>query len=123
MLLTTYTGEVTGSELVDGALHKSGDMRFDNVKFILSDWTRASKVRVTPEDVRTLVACLKPISRICPQARMGSIVNPDPTGNALVAWYKFLADDLSWDIEIFTSHEDAEAWCSLYRSFLRSEVC
>lgn len=123
LLLSYYTGDITGEELLAGSLHKSGDMRFDNVRYVLSDWTKANKVRVSTDEIKALVACLRPISKICPHAKMGSIVNPDPTGNALAAWYKFLADDLTWQIEIFTSVEQAEDWCELYRNFLRTKTC
>ncbi|SMF54865.1 hypothetical protein SAMN02745866_03507 [Alteromonadaceae bacterium Bs31] len=120
LLLTRYIGMVCGQELIDGALHKSGDIRFDSVRYILSDWTQSTIVTISPEEIKALVSCLRPISKICPNAKMASIVNPDPTGNALVAWYTFLADDLSWDVDIFTSVEEAENWCPVYRDFLRS---
>ena len=120
LLLTRYTEFVTGEELIQSALRKSGDMRFDNVRYILSDWTEVGRVQASTEDIKALVACLRPISQICPDAKSASIVKPDPQGNALVAWYKYLADDLSWQVEIFASIEDATVWCDLYRDFLRS---
>ena len=122
LLVTSYTGMVTGQELINGALHKSGDIRFDRVRFILSDWSCVTKMEATPQEIKALVACLRPISKICPYAKMASLVNPDPTGNALVAWYKFLADDLCWNIDILNSVEAAQQWCPLYRDFIRGQA-
>lgn len=120
LLVTRYTGRVTGADLLNATLKKSGDMRLDCALFILADWSRVEQVQVTPEDVRQLVACLRPISRICPNARNASIVNPDRSGNALIAWYKFLADDLSWKVDIFHSHQQAIDWCPDYKEFLHA---
>lgn len=122
LILTRYTGEVTGQELIDASLQKSGDMRFDHVKYIIGDWSGIDHILITPEDIKALVACLRPISFICPTAKSASIVNPDSTGNALVAWYKFLADDLTWDVEIFHNHESAEAWCADYAEFMHQQT-
>ncbi|TVZ40808.1 hypothetical protein P886_0139 [Alteromonadaceae bacterium 2753L.S.0a.02] len=121
LLLTRYTGIVTGQELIDASLKKSGDIRFDQVKFILADWSRVDTVQITPQEVKALVACLRPISLICPYARSASIVNPDPTGNALIAWYKFLADDLTWEVEIFNSQDSAVEWCIEYADFVKQQ--
>jgi len=123
LLLTRYTDIVTGPELIDSALHTSGDERFDRVRYILSDWSDVKKVHVSPEEIKALVACLRPISTICPRAKMGSLVNPDPAGNALVAWYKFLADDLSWEVDIFTGVEEAVKWNTAYRDYFRKKIC
>ncbi|WP_339065966.1 hypothetical protein [Teredinibacter turnerae] len=119
LILTRYTGDVTGQDLIDASLQKSGDIRFDQVKFIIGDWSGATNIQISPEDIKALVACLRPISVICPNAKSASIVNPDSTGNALVAWYKFLADDLSWEVEIFHNHQAAMAWCRDYADFMR----
>gem|GEM_PF-815437 len=121
LLLTRYTGSVTGQEMITSTLEKSGDERFDRVKYILQDWTQVEDVYVSRQNVRELVACLRPISRICPKAKNASIVNPDDTGSALMAWYKYLADDLTWEVDIFTSHAEAEAWCDLYLQYVQRQ--
>lgn len=110
-LYTIYSGKVTGEDLVASSLEKSGDARFDDIRFIIADWLQATDIEISPEDVKHLVACLRSISRLCPNAKNASIVNRDETGNSLVAWYKYLADDLSWDIGIFHSEEEAREWC------------
>lgn len=111
-LIVQYSGRVTGQELVESSLKKSGDDRFDDLQFIIADWTHIHEVDITPEDVKTLVACLRSISKINPHAMNATAIKQDETGNALVAWYKFLADDLSWKIGIFHTVEEARAWCA-----------
>ncbi|ABD79792.1 hypothetical protein [Saccharophagus degradans] len=110
-VITQYSGRVNGQELIEASLKKSGDDRFDDVRIIIGDWSRISHVDITPEDVKALVACLRSISKINPYAINASVINQDETGNALAAWYKFLADDLSWKIGIFHTMDEARAWC------------
>ncbi len=110
VLLTVYSGVVTGQELVESALKKSGDSRFDDLKFILADWRSVKKVDISPEDVKHLVACLRSIAQLCPNAKNASVVNLNDAGVSLTAWYKFLAEDLAWKIEIFHDIEEARNW-------------
>lgn len=110
-IITEYSGRVNGQELIEASLKKSGDDRFDDIRFIIADWTEIHHVDISTEDVKALVACLRSISKINPLAMNATVINKDETGNALAAWYKFLADDLSWKIGIFDNMDDARAWC------------
>ncbi len=113
---TVYSGIITGQELIDSALEKSGDARFDDIRFVLSDWRPAIKVHISPEDIKHLVACLRSISKLCPHAYNASVLNKDETGVALTAWYKYLADDLSWHVELFYDIDEARAWYDKHKS-------
>ena len=113
LLVTRYQGDVTGEALIDSSLAKSGDARLDNIQFIVGDWRDTRAISLTPDDVEALVACLSPISRICPEAKACTIVKPDSTGNALAAYYRMLCDELSWDVEVVHSMEEAYEWFGL----------
>ncbi|WNO08763.1 hypothetical protein [Teredinibacter sp. KSP-S5-2] len=110
MLYTLYTGIVTGEELLETALKKSGDPRFDDVKYIIGDWTEALLSYVSAEEIKQLVAYHKGMTKTCPYAKLATVVNRDRSGNALAAWYKLLCENLPWDVEIFYTLEDAEEW-------------
>lgn len=110
VLYTMYSGIVTGEELLQTALKKSGDPRLDDVLFIIGDWTQSTLSFISAEEVKELVAYLSAISKTCPKAKNATIVKRDNNGNALAAWYKLLADKLPWETEIFHTLDAAEAW-------------
>lgn len=110
VILTVYSGEVTGQELLESSLQKSGDARFDDIRLILSDWRPVTRVDISTDDIKQLVACLRSISQLCPNAKNACVVNRTEVDVAMTAWWKFLADDLSWDVEIFHTMEEARAW-------------
>ena len=111
LLITRYFGEVTGAQLTEASLEKSGDPRLDDIKFIIGDWTNAETKSFTPADIDCLVAVLKPISSICPSAKTAVIVRPDKSGNALASYYKLLCQTLTWQVNIFhTVNEAFEAF-------------
>jgi len=110
VILTVYSGEVTGQELLESSLQKCGDARFDDIRLILSDWRPATHVDISTDDIKQLVACLRSISQLCPNAKNACVVNRTEVDVAMTAWWKFLADDLSWDVEIFHTMEEARAW-------------
>ncbi len=95
------------------ALDIAGDERFDYTHYILGDWSQYEHSHVHQEDVKTLIAIMKSICKICPNVKNAVVIRPDRSGNALVAFYKMLADDLPWDIEIFHSFEEAYQWFKL----------
>ncbi len=88
----------------------AGDERFDYVDFVLGDWAHYRRSSVSQEDVKALVAVMKPACLIRPKVKNATVIRPDRSGNALVAFYKMLADDLPWDYDIFHSFDEAYAW-------------
>lgn len=107
VLYTQYLDTVTGRELVDYALMQSGDSRFDQLQFIIGDWSQVTKTEISTLDVQELVACLVPMSAVCPRAKNASIVKRNETGLGLAAWYRHLGEKVSWEMDIFHSPEEA----------------
>ncbi len=105
-----HIGRISGDQLMRSALAMAGDERLDTTHFILGDWSRYKHSKVDEEDVKTLIAVMKSVTHICPYAKNAVVIRPDRSGNALVAFYKMLADDLPWHIEIFHNFEEAFQW-------------
>lgn len=111
LIITRYVGLITGRDLTEASLLKSGDERFDTIHYIVGDWLESETPELSAKHVKELVACLRPISSICPNALAGTIVRPDKHGNALAQYYKSLCEQLlSWEVEVFHSYEDCFAW-------------
>ncbi len=88
----------------------AGDERFDEVDFVLGDWAHYLRSSVNAEDIKALVAVMKPACMVRPKVKNATVIRPDASGNALVAFYKMLADDLPWEYDIYHSFDDAYAW-------------
>ena len=115
LLRICYSDIVSGDELIRSALEIAGDERFDYAHFVLGDWSRYSRTEISQEDVRTLIAIMKSVTQICPYVKNATVIRPDGTGNALVAFYKMLGDTLPWEIEIFHTFDEAFAWFGIPR--------
>lgn len=107
VLYTRYLDVVTGRELIDHALRQSGDARFDNLRYIIGDWSEVKKTEITTLHVKELMACLVPMSKLCPKAINASVVKRNNTGMGLAAWYRYLGEQISWRIDIFHTPEEA----------------
>lgn len=110
VLIISYLGIVKGYEVVNSALEISGDFRFDSTRYVLCDWTRAERTEVSADDVLQLIAVMKSVCKICPTAKNACVIKPDRDGNPLMAFYKMLADELSWSVDIFKEYEEAFNW-------------
>ncbi|WP_096085615.1 hypothetical protein [Agaribacterium haliotis] len=120
VLYTQYLGVVSGEQLISYALGASGDERFENIKYVIGDWSQVERTEISTEHVRELMACLKVMARLCPDARNASIVKRNESGLSLAAWYKHLADGLSWDVRIF--HDPRECFSEFGLDFHKLKV-
>lgn len=110
LLHICYTGAVTGEELVTSALAIAGDRRFESTRFVLGDWLDYRHSAVRTDDVKTLVAIMKSICKGRPFIKNATVIRPDGTGNAMLAFYKMLTEETLWKVEIFHQYDDAYKW-------------
>jgi len=115
VIYTQYLGVVTGEELIESSLKKSGDERFDHIRYIFGDWSQVKHSEISAGEVQELIACLSAISRICPQAVSASIVRHNEQGTALTAWYRHLGEILPWKIDIY--HDVGKAFAAYNLNF------
>ncbi len=113
LLYIRYSNIVTGDELVTSALDIASDPRFDHTHFIVADWSDYRRTNIRIKDIKTLVAVMKSICKGCPFVKNATVIRRDGTGNALVALYKMLIDDTSWEVEIFHECKQAFDWFGL----------
>ena len=112
LLVTRYTGKVTGEELIQEAISVSGDPRFDSLRYIIGDWTGATESETTPEDVEKLAVYIEQISRSNPNVKNATITYNRESSKALAALYLMLTETTSWKTEMFNTMEGALNWCT-----------
>ena len=109
-LHTQYIGVITGNELVDGALKISGDPRFDNIRYIIDDFSKLVGNKITIADVERLVACIGAITKSNPYIKNAMVLANNEESNALIGLYVFLASELTWQFETFSALTEAQMW-------------
>ena len=105
------TGRIQASEVIDSILKLSGDERFDNLKFILGDWSQAELEHFTGEDVKQLCVIAETISKSNAQIR-NAIVTGNKEANQAVAQLYVLTKPLKWKVKVFQNIENARDWLS-----------
>lgn len=109
-LYIQYLDHVNGDEMLEAALKVSGDPRFDDIRYVISDWSRATTTAIDPEHVRTLVAYVNAMAKTNAKVRNATVMHGDEERKATVALYGVLASDTPWDIDFFDTMEEARAW-------------
>lgn len=109
-----YSGHVKGEEVNFASLQKSGDPRFDNVKYIISDWRYADKIDISMREIDELATFMAVIARQNPNVKAVSLTSRDSQGNPLAAYYVLQArKKLSWEFEIVHTLEEAYEWMGI----------
>ena len=101
---------MTGEEVNQAALERSGDARFDDIKYAISDWRTAEKIKMDISEIDELVAYLKAMARQNASIRTVTLTRPDKTGNSLAAYYLMLCEELPWKLEILHDLNNAYEW-------------
>jgi hypothetical protein len=96
--------------MVQAALKASGDRRFDQLRYVLCDWAHSERSEISLSDVEKLVACIQAMAQTNPHVVNAVVLPRGETGQALVAFYVALTEDLPWRTEYFHDEADARNW-------------
>lgn len=105
-----YLGSVSGENLVADALDIGGDERFDELRFIISDWSECVEPSVDIADVERLAAFISAMARTNSRVVNLNVMREDFENQAFVNLYMFLTDEVPWQVLAFRSLAEAEAW-------------
>lgn len=105
-----YLDSVSGDSLVADALEVGGDERFDDLRFIISDWSECVEPRVDIADVERLAAFISAMARTNPRIVNLNVMREDFNNQAFVNLYMFLTDELPWQVLAFRSLDEAKEW-------------
>ena len=110
LLVMQYTGVVQGQELLDISLKLSGDPRFDDLRFILSNWANVKKTKVSTKDVKNLAAYVSAMAKTNGNIKNATVVSNTEEGEALATFYEHLTQGISWQVAHFKEEKAARAW-------------
>ncbi len=110
-LHTRYVGLTPAAELLSSAQGLTSDMRYDDLKYIIGDWSESESSDIEPEDIQELVALIKALSITNPRIINAVILPKDSEqGQALTSFYVLLTEDIAWPTKWFATIEDARDW-------------
>lgn len=110
LLIISYSGHISGSDVIKNALELSADARFDSLRFVYSDWRKLTDLEIDIKDVEELVAFTEAFSKSNPSIMHAILMSDLETPQAFGGMYKFLVEHLPWKTELFHTPEDAQAW-------------
>ncbi len=111
-LYVKYSGSISGADARKSQEAFGSDERFDRLNAILLDGSEIVENLYTEKDVEIISAITIAQAKTNPTIKNAVVVDATENGIALSAFYKFLADETAWDIELFSSEEDARQWLS-----------
>lgn len=106
----TYSGTLTGEELLNSNFEIFGDKRFDDIRYQIVDLTAVEKVEVTESHMRKVAHLDMAAARTNPRVKVAVVTN-NSAGRGLTSAYNQYTDGKSpWVSETFTTLPEAEAW-------------
>lgn len=109
-LHTDYAGDTSGEEILSSVLALSSDPRFDDLTYIIGDFSKSTGITAGSKDVETLAAYVKALSRTNPHISNPSILPNDDSGQALIALYVLITEDIPWKTTWVKTEAEARKW-------------
>jgi hypothetical protein len=104
------TGVVTGLEIFTSALQETANKnRPRTVRYALVDFSEATDLKITPEDIRRIVELNRMLASKTP-GELVAIVAPAELPYAMARLWHTLSDDIGWTRNVFRTRADAVHW-------------
>lgn len=107
LLVLNYTENITGKDMLDSALQVGGDPRYDDLHFIITDWSRASGTNISKLDIQKLVAIIGAMTKSNGRIHNISVVPPNTDVHQAAQAYCDFMTQYSLKTSIVFSFEDA----------------
>ena len=114
-LLKTGTGIVTGVDIYSSTVRQGNDENTRRVCYGLADFTDTTELKITPDEIRSLVEANRKVASFCPGIYV-AIIAPSAFSYAMSRLWHTTGDDLPWISNVFHARADAIAW--LRKQFL-----
>lgn len=108
----TYSGVLTGNELLQSNFDIFGDERFDDIRYQIVDLTRVEKIEVSENHMRKIAHLDMAAARSNPRVKV-AVVTTAPGGQFLSDTYDKYTDGKSpWEMKVFATVDDAMKWAN-----------
>jgi hypothetical protein len=109
-IIWTYSGTLTGDELLDSNFEIFGDARFDDIRYQIVDLSAVEEIKVTEKDMRRIAHLDMAAARSNPRVKV-AVVSTAKDGQFLSHAYKqFTKGKSPWITHLFSTLEEAKKW-------------
>ena len=102
-----YSGKVDGSEIIDASTSIYGDPRFISLKYKFVDFSEVESVDIDKEQLALIAYQHLAAERANPYIKNAILIK---TGHKLAKQFAAFFSNSSWEVRIFTSLDEANAW-------------
>ena len=111
-VIWTYTGLLTGSEIIESNDAIYGDARFDDLRYQIVDMSGVDSFQVSELEMRQMAHLDKAAARTNPHIRIAVVAPAGPAREVAEAYAKHSTDAI-WKSETFNRMEEAQDWLGL----------
>ncbi|WPJ97308.1 hypothetical protein SH580_06255 [Coraliomargarita algicola] len=109
-IIWTYTGVLTGEDLLNSNFEIFGDERFDDIRYQIVDLTAVEKVEVTQNHMRKVAHLDMAAARSNPRVKI-AVITTSTDGKLLSDTYdQYIEGKSPWSTQIFPTLAQAEDW-------------
>jgi len=109
-LLRVYTNAVNADDVIQATLSLSGDSRFDELRYIIGDWSLVEEISMTPDDITKIVHFVETVAKCNPRIRHAIVLPQGEAYQVLGSLYEWETIHLPWTIKVFRTLEQARSW-------------
>ena len=110
-LYRQFTNKICGEEVLNINLNMQGDSRFDDIRYVINDFTKIVDFDFSDIDIHKISAVDNAASKSNPNIRIALVSTLEP----LLVWIKLYCEkmkDSPYECEIFNNIDDAYKWVS-----------
>lgn len=104
----TFTGKITGAEVLSSNLQAHGDERFDQLKYVLNDFTQIESFEVSEIDISIIAATDNAATLSNPGLKIAIVT----TDEKLLSWANLYLGKSPYPCKIFNNTVNALSWVS-----------
>lgn len=106
-----YSGMVSGVELIEASLDMYADSRFDEINYLIADFSQVDGFNISMEEVEKLAHFNTAAAKTNGNIKTALVIN-DESAKSLVSIYDIVteANNSPWENKVFSSIDEARHW-------------
>lgn len=118
-LIRAFTGTITGPEIIESNFEMHGDQRFDDINYVINDFSQVDECAVSEEEVQMLPIIDEVATNANDKLKIAIISTHDEI-TKLAKVYCEMMLQATYDARLFDNFDDAQTWVNSPRDNLSS---
>ncbi len=109
-IVWTYSGVLTGDDLLNSNFEIFGDERFDDLRYQIVDLTHTEEIAANEKHMRKIAHLDIAASRSNPRIKIAVVTNSEDGLNLSNTYDQYTKGKIPWKTKVFSTIEEAKAW-------------